>query len=60
MAFCRWLPERCGVVAIPNVVFYDDLDAGRPLVRFAFCKRMAVLDDAVDRLTNLRPRRSSP
>ena len=39
LEFCRSLPERCGVVAIPNVVFYDDKEAGRPLVRFAFCKR---------------------
>ena len=42
LAFCRALPERCGVVAVPNVVFYDDKDAGRPLVRFAFCKRLEV------------------
>jgi N-succinyldiaminopimelate aminotransferase len=53
MAFCRALPERCGVVAVPNVVFYDDLDAGRPLVRFAFCKRDEVLDEAVERLRTL-------
>jgi N-succinyldiaminopimelate aminotransferase len=39
LAFCRSLPERCGVVAVPNVVFYDDQAAGRTLVRFAFCKR---------------------
>ena len=36
------------MVAVPNVVFYDDKDAGRPLVRFAFCKRLDVLDEAVD------------
>ena len=48
--FCFALPERCGVVAVPTVVFYDDLDAGRPLVRFAFCKRMEVLDAAVTRM----------
>ena len=24
IAFCRSLPERCGVVAVPSVVFYDD------------------------------------
>ena len=29
LAFCRSLPERCGVVAVPNVVFYDDMDGGR-------------------------------
>ena len=60
LAFCRTLPERCGVVAVPNVVFYDDVDAGRSLVRFAFCKRMGVLEAAVDRLTGLRTERSSP
>ncbi len=53
--FCRGLPERCGVVAIPNAVFYDDVAAGRPLVRFTFCKRVDVLEEAVDRLTRLRP-----
>jgi N-succinyldiaminopimelate aminotransferase len=55
MDFCRSLPERCGVVAVPNVVFYDDVEAGRPLVRFAFCKRLEVLEEAVDRLAALRP-----
>jgi N-succinyldiaminopimelate aminotransferase len=50
MAFCRALPQRCGVVAIPNVVFYDDVDAGRSQVRFAFCKKDDVLRDAVVRL----------
>ena len=29
MDFCRELPERCGVVAIPNQVFYDDTEAAR-------------------------------
>ncbi|MET8698513.1 pyridoxal phosphate-dependent aminotransferase [Kitasatospora sp. NPDC004723] len=53
VAFCRTLPERCGVVAIPNAVFYDDAEAGRPLVRFTFCKRTAVLEEAVDRLSRL-------
>jgi N-succinyldiaminopimelate aminotransferase len=48
--FCRDLPKRCGVVAIPHQVFYDDLEAGRPLVRFAFCKKDEVLDEAVDRM----------
>src|SRR4051812_1700075 len=31
VAFCMSLPERCGVVAIPSLVFYDDRDAGRSL-----------------------------
>jgi N-succinyldiaminopimelate aminotransferase len=49
-AFCRELPERAGVVAIPTSVFYDDQEAGRSLVRFAFCKRDAVIDEAAARL----------
>ncbi|MEV6079788.1 aminotransferase, partial [Streptomyces sp. NPDC052069] len=52
-AFCRALPERCGVVAIPNSVFYDDPDAGRSQVRFTFCKKDDVLREAVDRLRGL-------
>jgi N-succinyldiaminopimelate aminotransferase len=52
--FCRTLPERCGVVAVPTQVFYDDAEAGRHLVRFAFCKRPEVLADAVERLGKLR------
>jgi N-succinyldiaminopimelate aminotransferase len=53
LAFCRSLPHRCGVVAVPNVVFYDDQAAGRNLVRFAFCKRDEVLADAAARLRRL-------
>ena len=48
--FCRDLPTRAGVVAIPHQVFYDDLEAGRPLVRWAFCKQDAVLLEALGRL----------
>ncbi|NEY36174.1 pyridoxal phosphate-dependent aminotransferase [Streptomyces sp. PRKS01-65] len=55
-AFCRALPARAGVVAIPNAVFYDHREQGAPFVRFAFCKRTAVLEDAVGRLTALAPR----
>lgn len=49
-AFCRSLPDRAGVVAIPNAVFYDDREAGAPFVRFAFCKREDVLREAAERL----------
>ncbi|MFV2083299.1 pyridoxal phosphate-dependent aminotransferase [Micromonospora sp. LOL_021] len=53
--FCLSLPERCGVVAVPTQVFYDEPDAGRLLVRFAFCKRPEVLAEASRRLAGLRP-----
>ncbi len=49
-AWCRALPERAGVVAIPTSAFYAAAGAGRTLVRFAFCKRPEVLDEAVRRL----------
>ncbi|MFJ4976215.1 pyridoxal phosphate-dependent aminotransferase [Streptomyces coeruleorubidus] len=49
-AFCRALAERAGVVAIPSSVFYDHRTEGAPYVRFAFCKRIAVLEEAVRRL----------
>lgn len=53
LAFCRRLPELCGVVAVPNAVFYTNRDEGRHLVRFAFCKRDEVLDEAIRRLKGL-------
>jgi N-succinyldiaminopimelate aminotransferase len=49
-AFCHALPERCGVVAIPVGPFYADPAIGRHLVRFAFCKRHEVIDEAARRL----------
>jgi N-succinyldiaminopimelate aminotransferase len=54
VAFCRELPGLAGVVAIPHEVFYDHKEVGRPLVRWAFCKQDAVLDEAIKRLQRLR------
>jgi N-succinyldiaminopimelate aminotransferase len=48
--WCRALPARAGVVAIPTQAFYADPAAGRALVRFAYCKRPEVIDEAVARL----------
>lgn len=53
LELCWKLPELCGVVAIPNVVFYVNKAEGRHLVRFAFCKRHEVIDEAVARLGKL-------
>jgi N-succinyldiaminopimelate aminotransferase len=50
-AFARALPREAHVVGIPTAVFCDTDDVGRPFVRFAFCKRDDVLDEAVRRLT---------
>jgi N-succinyldiaminopimelate aminotransferase len=53
--FCRMLPERVGVAAIPPSVFYEGRHEGRHLVRWAFCKSDPILDGAVERLQKLRP-----
>lgn len=51
--FCLALPEACRVVAVPSEVFYRTREAGRHLVRFAFCKKDEVLDEAITRLKTL-------
>ena len=51
-AFCRELPERAGVVAIPLTAFASPDRRGEyaTLVRFAACKRVDVLEEAASRL----------
>src|SRR5262249_43654834 len=49
----RRLPELAGGVAIPTQVFYDRPERGRHFVRFAFCKKDEVIDEAVTRLKRL-------
>ena len=49
----RRLPERAGVACVPVSAFHDDTEAGRSLVRFAFCKDDAVILEAVERLRRL-------
>jgi N-succinyldiaminopimelate aminotransferase len=49
MEFCLALPDRAGVVAIPTQPFHDS-DAGDQLVRWAFCKEAAVIEEALRRL----------
>ncbi|MDR6170795.1 aminotransferase class I/II-fold pyridoxal phosphate-dependent enzyme [Curtobacterium sp. SORGH_AS_0776] len=54
-AFCLQLPELAGVVGVPVSAFIRPDHAGgyRSLVRFAFCKRRSVLEDAAARLAGL-------
>ena len=49
VAFCRHITERAKVTAIPVTAFYEG-DAPNHYARFAFCKREALLDEAVARL----------
>lgn len=50
LSFCRDLPHRAGVVAIPHQALCDDPEIGAPYVRWAFCKRPSVLQEALERL----------
>lgn len=54
-AFCRALPERSGVVAIPLTAFTTEARRAEyaTLVRFAACKRTDVLEEAASRLASL-------
>jgi len=54
LQYCRELPARARVAAIPVQVFADDPMPWRHLVRFTFCKRDDVLDEAIARLTSAR------
>jgi N-succinyldiaminopimelate aminotransferase len=48
--FARELPYKAGVVAIPTSVFSKTPERLQPYLRFAFCKRLAVIDEAARRL----------
>ena len=54
--FCRALPDLAGVVGIPVTAFVhpDRRDGYTSLVRFAFCKRVDVLERAAAQLAGLR------
>jgi N-succinyldiaminopimelate aminotransferase len=54
VAFCRYLVTEVGVAAIPPSVFYHNPADGATLARFAFCKSRRVLEEAANRLVNLK------
>lgn len=51
--FARRLVEETKVAVIPPSVFYSDPTSGSGIVRFAFCKSAAVIEEALDRLSKL-------
>ncbi len=51
--FCRQLPERAGVAAIPAQVFYGEPQSAENLIRFCFGKRPEVLAEAAARLARM-------
>jgi N-succinyldiaminopimelate aminotransferase len=52
--FARELPHRSGVVAIPTSVFSAEPERLKPYLRFAFCKRLGVIDEAARRLAGIQ------
>ncbi|WP_168700741.1 pyridoxal phosphate-dependent aminotransferase [Gordonia paraffinivorans] len=52
--FCRSLPGRIGVAAVPVSVFADDKAPWNHMVRFAFAKRDDVIAEAAERLRRLQ------
>jgi N-succinyldiaminopimelate aminotransferase len=59
--FAKTLIHEAGVAAIPPSAFYTrDIDAGRRLLRFAFCKRQETLQEAARRLRAWKHRRPAP
>jgi aspartate/methionine/tyrosine aminotransferase len=57
VSFVRHLVEEIGVAVVPGSSFFHDPKDGHSLVRFAFCKKEATLDEAERRLGKLRPRK---
>lgn len=55
LTFCRELPQRLGVAAVPVSVFTDHPDDWKHLVRFTFCKKDQTLAEGIRRLTLARP-----
>ncbi len=53
LEFCRTLPDRIGLAAVPVTAFVDHPAPWKTLVRFAFCKKDSVLHEAADRLLAL-------
>ena len=56
MALCLDIPRQAGVVAVPSVAFFDHVEAGRHLVRLAFCKDEATVAEGAARLIKYRDR----
>jgi len=51
--FAMWLAKEIGVATVPGVSFYHEPSLGETLTRFAFCKKIATLEAAAERLANL-------
>ena len=53
-AFAEWLTAEIGVAPVPGSSFYSRSSSGRTVVRFAFCKTLDLLEEAMHRLQAAR------
>ncbi len=51
--FARRMAAEVGVAAVPGSSFFHERELGRDLIRFAFCKKVATLEEAGSRLKEL-------
>ena len=51
--FAEWLTREIGVTPVPGSSFFSVKDPSRRMVRFAFCKKEATLNEAANRLLAL-------
>jgi len=57
VTFAKWMAREIGVATVPGSSFFrPGAPEGRKYVRFAFCKQMATLEKAVEKLANLSAR----
>ena len=54
--FAVWLTRTIGVAPVPGSSFFHNPEDGRKLVRFAFCKTEALLEQAAERLVTVKAR----
>ena len=54
ISFAKYLVQEIGVAPVPGSSFYRDPRDGAQQVRFAFCKQLATLDAAAEKLAKLR------
>lgn len=54
VTFAKWMAREIGVATVPGSSFFrPGAPEGRKYVRFAFCKQMATLEKAVEKLSRL-------
>ncbi|MGE5204483.1 MAG: pyridoxal phosphate-dependent aminotransferase [Chlamydiota bacterium] len=54
LTFTRHLVKEVGIAAVPGSSFYSDAAQGAQQVRFAFCKKDATLEEAAQRLLQVK------